>query len=168
MKQQVQECYEELHMALQEDEQTVLDMIEQDRRETSSKLNRILQDWNQHLGLLQKHISTMQSAQQSPAETMKQVTVKDETCISCCWNNLEKKRAGITYIVFCMFSAFSRFLRILRKAIFFLYMTGRFCDRIYIDNLIVCQNNNAYRVLFNSKHAVHYNICNMPTFTFSI
>jgi len=93
MKQQVQECYEELHMALQEDEQAVLDMIEQDRRETSSKLNRILQDWNQHLGLLQKHISTMQSAQQSPAETMKQVRVKDETCISCCWNNLVEKKS---------------------------------------------------------------------------
>lgn len=76
MKQQVQECFEELHMALQEDEKAVLDMIEQDRRETSSKLNRILQDWNQHLGLLQKHISTIQSAQQSPAESMKQVTIK--------------------------------------------------------------------------------------------
>lgn len=79
MKQHVQECYEELHMALQEDEKAVLDMIEQDRRETNSKLNRILQDWNQHLGLLQKHISTMQSAQQSPTESMKEVTVKDQT-----------------------------------------------------------------------------------------
>ncbi|XP_056111524.1 tripartite motif-containing protein 14 [Rhinichthys klamathensis goyatoka] len=83
MKQQVQECYEELHMALKEDEQAVLDMIEQDRRETSSKLNRILQDWNQHLGLLQKHISAMQSAQQSPAETMKQSFPEDFTLTSC-------------------------------------------------------------------------------------
>lgn len=88
MKQQVQECFEELHMALQEDEKAVLDMIEQDRRETSSKINRILQDWNQHLGLLQKHISAIQSAQQSPAESIKQVTIQDETCISCRCNNL--------------------------------------------------------------------------------
>lgn len=78
MKQQVQECYEVLHLALQEDEQAVLDMIEQDRRETSSKLNRILQDWNQHLCLLQKHICSMQSVQQSPAETVKQVTINDQ------------------------------------------------------------------------------------------
>uniref|UniRef100_A0A9J8AEV9 Si:dkey-219e21.4 n=1 Tax=Cyprinus carpio carpio TaxID=630221 RepID=A0A9J8AEV9_CYPCA len=80
MKQQVQECFEELHMALQEDEKAVLDMIEQDRRETSSKLNRILQDWNQHLGLLQKHISTIQSTQQSPAESTKQPFPGDFTC----------------------------------------------------------------------------------------
>lgn len=88
MKQQVQECFEELHMALQEDEKAVLNMIEQDRRETSSKINRILQDWNQHLGLTQKHISAIQSAQQSPAESMKQVTIQDEICISCHCNNL--------------------------------------------------------------------------------
>ncbi|XP_026078371.1 tripartite motif-containing protein 14-like isoform X1 [Carassius auratus] len=79
MKQQVQECFEELLMALQRDEKAVLDMIEQDRRETSSKLNRILQDWNQHLGLLQKHISTIQSAQQSSAESMKQPFPEDFT-----------------------------------------------------------------------------------------
>ncbi|TRY99365.1 hypothetical protein DNTS_014901 [Danionella cerebrum] len=72
MKQQVQECYEDLRLALQEDERAVLDMIEQDRRETSSKLNRILQDWNQHLNLLQKHIGTVQSAQQSHEESTKQ------------------------------------------------------------------------------------------------
>lgn len=60
-------------MALQEDEQAVLDMIEQDRRETSSKLNRILKDWNQHLALLQKHITVMQSAQDGPVESLKQV-----------------------------------------------------------------------------------------------
>ncbi|XP_026132799.1 tripartite motif-containing protein 14 [Carassius auratus] len=83
MKQQVQECFEELHMALQEDEKAVLDMIEQDRRETSSKLNRILQDWNQHLSLLQKHISAIQSAQQSPAESMKQPFPEDFTLASC-------------------------------------------------------------------------------------
>ncbi len=118
MKEQVQECFEELHMALQEDEKAVLDMIEQDRRETSSKINRILQDWNQHLGLLQKHISAVQSAQQSPAESMKQVTIQNETCLSCRCNNLVDKMFGITYILFCMFSAFSRFLGILRKAIF--------------------------------------------------
>lgn len=94
MKQHVQECYEELHMALQEDEKAVLDMIEQDRRETNSKLNRILQDWNQHLGLLQKHISTMQSAQQSPTESMKEVTVKDQTWILCCCNNLVKTQGS--------------------------------------------------------------------------
>lgn len=88
MKQQVQECFEELHMALQEDEKAVLNMIEQDRRETSSKINRILQDWNQHLGLLQKHISAIQLAQQSPAESTKQVTIQDEICISCHYNNL--------------------------------------------------------------------------------
>lgn len=94
MKQHIQECYEELHVALQEDEKAVLDMIEQDRRETSSKLNRILQEWNQHLGLLQKHINTMQSAQQSPTESMKQVPVKDESCISSCCNNLVDKMQG--------------------------------------------------------------------------
>ncbi len=97
MKEQVQECFEELHMALQEDEKAVLDMIEQDRRETSSKINRILQDWNQHLGLLQKHISAVQSAQQSPAESMKQVTIQNETCLSCRCNNLVDKMSGITY-----------------------------------------------------------------------
>lgn len=83
MKQQVQECYEVLHLALQEDEQAVLDMIEQDRRETSSKLNRILQDWNQHLCLLQKHICSMQSVQQSPAETVKQPFPEDFTLAGC-------------------------------------------------------------------------------------
>ncbi|XP_051770369.1 tripartite motif-containing protein 14 isoform X2 [Ctenopharyngodon idella] len=83
MKQHVQECYEELHMALQEDEKAVLDMIEQDCRETNSKLNRILQDWNQHLGLLQKHISTMQSAQQSPTEAIKELFPEDFTLTSC-------------------------------------------------------------------------------------
>ncbi|XP_018969175.1 tripartite motif-containing protein 14-like isoform X1 [Cyprinus carpio] len=94
MKQQVQECFEELHMALHEDEKAVLDMIEQDRRETGSKLNRLLQDWNQHLSLLQKHISAIHAAQQSPAESMKQVTIKDETCISCRCNNPVDKMYG--------------------------------------------------------------------------
>ncbi|XP_051959089.1 tripartite motif-containing protein 14-like [Xyrauchen texanus] len=82
MKQQVQECFEGLHMALQEDERAVLDMIEQDRRETSSKLNRILQEWNQHLSLLQKYISTMQSVQQSTTESLKQLP-EDFTMTSC-------------------------------------------------------------------------------------
>ncbi|XP_051530174.1 tripartite motif-containing protein 14 isoform X2 [Myxocyprinus asiaticus] len=67
---------------LNEDEKAVLDTIEQDRRETSSKLNRILQDWNQHLSLLQKYISTMQSAQQSQAEILKQLP-EDFTMASC-------------------------------------------------------------------------------------
>lgn len=82
MKQQVQECYEGLHLALQEDERAVLDMIEQDRRETSSKLNRILQDWNQHLCLLQKHISCMQLVQ-SPEEAVKQPFPEDFTLAGC-------------------------------------------------------------------------------------
>lgn len=83
MKQRIQECYEGLHMALQEDERAVLDMIEQDRRETSGKLTRILQDWNQHLALLQKHISTMQSAQESPAESLKQLFPEDFKMTNC-------------------------------------------------------------------------------------
>ncbi|XP_028827715.1 tripartite motif-containing protein 14 isoform X2 [Denticeps clupeoides] len=62
MKQELKARFDDIHDALQRDEQTVLDSLEVDRRETSSKLTRVIKDWTQHLNQVQKNITNIQTA----------------------------------------------------------------------------------------------------------
>ena len=50
MKQQVQEHFEEMRVALREDERATLDSLEQDLRRTSERLDQVTRGWETHLG----------------------------------------------------------------------------------------------------------------------
>lgn len=68
MEQQVRERFEAMRLALEKEEQTVLASLEQEYRENSSRMTRLLNDWNQHLKLVRKRISTIRTLQQGGAE----------------------------------------------------------------------------------------------------
>lgn len=62
MKQQVRECFESMRCILKQDEQTVLDSLELDLRQTRTRLDQVLKDWTQHLEEVAKSISSTQEA----------------------------------------------------------------------------------------------------------
>ncbi|KAJ8390287.1 hypothetical protein AAFF_G00108560 [Aldrovandia affinis] len=62
MKQQIGERFEGMRQALRREEQAGLDWVEQDRRETSGRLSRVMKDWTQHLNQVQKNIASAQRA----------------------------------------------------------------------------------------------------------
>ncbi|XP_062859677.1 nuclear factor 7, brain [Trichomycterus rosablanca] len=80
MEQQVRERFDTMRLALEKDELSVLNSLQQEHRENSSKLSRVLQDWNQHLKLVRKHISTIKKLQEDKAESQQQVYCKDFSC----------------------------------------------------------------------------------------
>lgn len=61
-KQKVVERFEGMRLVLKRDEQAVLDSLELDRRETSSRLDMVLKSWDHHLALVQRSITTTQKA----------------------------------------------------------------------------------------------------------
>lgn len=73
MEQQVRDRFEAMRLALEKDELAVLNSLQQEHRETSSKLNRVLQDWNQHLKLVRKHISNIKKLQEDKTECQQEV-----------------------------------------------------------------------------------------------
>lgn len=75
MEQQVRERFEAVRLALEKEEQAVLGSLEQEQRENSSRMMRLLNDWNQHLKLVRKHISTVRTLQERGAESRQQVLV---------------------------------------------------------------------------------------------
>ncbi|TTA26185.1 Tripartite motif-containing protein 72 [Bagarius yarrelli] len=78
MEQQVRERFETMRLALEKEERAVLSSLEQEYRENSSRMTRLLHDWNQHLKLVRKHISTLKTLQQ--AENQQQVSAEDFSC----------------------------------------------------------------------------------------
>lgn len=76
MEQQARERFETMRLALEKEEQAVLGSLEQEYREKSSRMSRLLQDWNQHLKLVRKHISTIRMLQQRGAENQNQQQVR--------------------------------------------------------------------------------------------
>lgn len=73
MEQQVRERFEAMRLALEKEEQAVLSSLEQEHRENSSRMMRLLHEWNQHLKLVRKHISTVRSLQEGGAASQQQV-----------------------------------------------------------------------------------------------
>ncbi|XP_019899065.2 E3 ubiquitin-protein ligase TRIM62 [Esox lucius] len=69
MKQEVRERFGALRAVLQKDEQEVLDALELDCRETSTRLDKVLKDWDQHLSQVQKSIATTQKSMGHSGET---------------------------------------------------------------------------------------------------
>ncbi|XP_072522985.1 probable E3 ubiquitin-protein ligase TRIML1 [Salminus brasiliensis] len=80
IEQQVRERFDGMRLALEKDEQAVLGTLEQDHRESSSKLTRLLQDWTQHQRLVRKHISTTKKLQESSSESNQSVLAEDLSC----------------------------------------------------------------------------------------
>ncbi|XP_023831454.1 tripartite motif-containing protein 14 isoform X1 [Salvelinus sp. IW2-2015] len=62
MKHQVRERVEGMRAALQRDQQAMVDSLELDRIETSARLDHVLKGWDQHLGLVQRSITTTQKS----------------------------------------------------------------------------------------------------------
>ncbi|XP_071762046.1 putative E3 ubiquitin-protein ligase TRIML1 [Centroberyx gerrardi] len=62
MKQQVRERFEGMRSVLKQDEQVVLDSLELDLRQTRTRLDQVLKDWDQHLAQVNKSIATTQRA----------------------------------------------------------------------------------------------------------
>uniref|UniRef100_W5N6G0 Si:dkey-219e21.4 n=1 Tax=Lepisosteus oculatus TaxID=7918 RepID=W5N6G0_LEPOC len=62
MKQQISEKYEAIRKALHKDEMAMLETIEEDQRVTSAKLNKIMKEWSQHLGQVQRAMANTQKA----------------------------------------------------------------------------------------------------------
>ncbi|XP_060795169.1 uncharacterized protein si:dkey-219e21.4 isoform X2 [Neoarius graeffei] len=73
MGQKVRERFEAMRLSLKKEEQAVLDSLEQEHRENSSRLTRLLNNWNQHLKLVRKHISTIRTLQEKGAESRQQL-----------------------------------------------------------------------------------------------
>uniref|UniRef100_W5N6F4 Si:dkey-219e21.4 n=1 Tax=Lepisosteus oculatus TaxID=7918 RepID=W5N6F4_LEPOC len=61
MKQQISEKYEAIRKALHKDEMAMLETIEEDQRVTSAKLNKIMKEWSQHLGQVQRAMANTQN-----------------------------------------------------------------------------------------------------------
>ncbi|XP_017338682.1 tripartite motif-containing protein 14 isoform X4 [Ictalurus punctatus] len=80
MEQQVRERFEAVRLALEKEEQAVLGSLEQEQRENSSRMTRLLNDWNQHLKLVRKHISTVRTLQERGAESRQQVSPGNFSC----------------------------------------------------------------------------------------
>lgn len=55
MKQQIGDKFEIMRQALQREEQEAMDWVEQDHREASGRLHRVLRDWTHHLNQVQKN-----------------------------------------------------------------------------------------------------------------
>ncbi|KAJ8382193.1 hypothetical protein SKAU_G00029710 [Synaphobranchus kaupii] len=62
MKQQIGERFETMRQALLKEEQAGMDWVEQDRREASGRLSRVLRDWTLHLKQVQKNIACAKKA----------------------------------------------------------------------------------------------------------
>lgn len=62
MKHQVRERVEGMRAALQRDQQAMVDSLELDRIETSARLDHVLKGWDQHLGQVQRSITTTQKS----------------------------------------------------------------------------------------------------------
>ncbi|XP_024229611.1 tripartite motif-containing protein 14 [Oncorhynchus tshawytscha] len=62
MKHQVRERVEGMRAALQRDQQAMMDSLELDRIETSARLDHVLKGWDQHLGQVQRSITTTQKS----------------------------------------------------------------------------------------------------------
>ncbi|KAM6949184.1 E3 ubiquitin-protein ligase TRIM62 [Aplochiton taeniatus] len=60
VKQKVQERFQAMRTVLQADEEAVLDSLDVELRETSTKLNQVLKDWDQHLGHVHRAIQATQ------------------------------------------------------------------------------------------------------------
>ncbi|KAF4084758.1 hypothetical protein AMELA_G00109720 [Ameiurus melas] len=80
MEQQVRERFEAMRLALEKEEQAVLCSLEQEQRENSSRMMRLLNDWNQHLKLVRKHIGTVRALQDRGAESRQQVSPGNFSC----------------------------------------------------------------------------------------
>ncbi|KAK6323078.1 hypothetical protein J4Q44_G00054170 [Coregonus suidteri] len=62
MKHQVRERFEGMRAALQRDQQAMVDSLELDLIETSARLDQVLKGWDQHLGQVQRSVTTTQKA----------------------------------------------------------------------------------------------------------
>ncbi|XP_076856070.1 E3 ubiquitin-protein ligase TRIM62 [Brachyhypopomus gauderio] len=80
MKHQVHERFEGLRLVLQMNEQAVLDRLDQDHRESSGRLTRVVHDWIQHQKLVRKHIGTVKKLQESGAESQQHVFTEKLSC----------------------------------------------------------------------------------------
>ncbi|XP_060750035.1 tripartite motif-containing protein 72 [Tachysurus vachellii] len=81
MEQQVRERFEAMRLALEKEEQAVLGSLELEYRENSSRMTRLLNDWNQHLKLVRKRIGVVRTLQQTGAEQQQQqVSHEDFSC----------------------------------------------------------------------------------------
>lgn len=77
MEQQVRERFEAMRLALEKEEQAVLGSLEQEHREISSRMARLVHDWNQHLKLVRKHISAVRTLQERGTASQQQVCLSD-------------------------------------------------------------------------------------------
>lgn len=59
-KQHVRERFEDMRCLLKQDEQAVLDSLELDLRQTRTRLDQVLNNWDQHLVQVNKSIATIQ------------------------------------------------------------------------------------------------------------
>ncbi|KAJ8268881.1 hypothetical protein COCON_G00114880 [Conger conger] len=80
MKQQIGERFEIMRQALQREEQAAVDWVEQDRREASGRLNRVLKDWTQHLNQVQKNIVCAKRALEQAGKEGPQEYTGDLSC----------------------------------------------------------------------------------------
>lgn len=80
MKQQIGEQFETMQQALQKEEQAAVDWVEQDRRAASSRLNRVLKDWTQHLSQVQKNITCAKRALEQAGTEGTQEYTGDLSC----------------------------------------------------------------------------------------
>lgn len=62
VKQKVQERFQAMRTVLQADEEAVLESLDVELKETSTKLNLVLKDWDQHLGHVHRAIRSTQKA----------------------------------------------------------------------------------------------------------
>ncbi|XP_060887104.1 E3 ubiquitin-protein ligase TRIM62 [Labrus mixtus] len=62
MKQQVRERFESMRSVLSQDEQTVLDSLELDLRQTRTRLDQVVKNWERHQDQVSKNISSTQRA----------------------------------------------------------------------------------------------------------
>ncbi|KAI1888261.1 hypothetical protein AGOR_G00183200 [Albula goreensis] len=80
MKQQISERFEGMREVLRREEQAGLDWVEQDRRETSTRLSRVLKDWTQHLNQVQKNITLAQRALEQAGKGEAQQNTGELSC----------------------------------------------------------------------------------------
>lgn len=77
MEQRVRERFEAMRLALEKEEQAVLESLDREHRENSSRMTRLLNDWNQHLKLVRKHMSKLRTQQERGAANQQQVRAGD-------------------------------------------------------------------------------------------
>lgn len=72
MKQQVQERFEVMRAVLSRDEQDVVDSLELDLRQTRTRLDQVLKNWEQYLSQVTKSIvATQRALSETPQEVVK-------------------------------------------------------------------------------------------------